>query len=136
MKLVSVCTCTSLTDDGYPSDVKSVFTELDETVVIWAKLAEVRQDTSVKMDWFAPNKQRLLSVNIDVEACTDQRPFRCVWSFMKIPLARQVEHGFGVWEVFLQPFNDACRFRLADISNGYGSKGSRPEAAIILDKVY
>lgn len=136
MKLLSHCTCTGLTEGREPRGVKSAFTELDEVVVVWAKVAEVPIHTKLRMDWFSPNKQRLITVTIEVEATTDQIPFRYAWSYLKVPLVRHIDQGFGLWEVVLQPFDQACQFRLIDVSPGYRTNGSGPVTSLVLNKVY
>lgn len=136
LRVLTLCSCSSLTNDLEPFGPKSVFSGLDEHVVVWARIADIKKETRVQMDWYNPNQDHVFSVFMDVRACTDERPTRVVWSHMRVPLVHHIQHGLGIWEVRLNAVDKVCRFRVIDVSSDYSRNHSKSVTSTFLDRRY
>lgn len=106
IKIINIYSCNNLAEDFTPVNIKTIFNELDQHIIVWCKAKEIKTNTDITMEWFNPENKRVFSIKIVIEKTTKQRPFRYFWSAMKFNLINGIDvKTEGKWTVVVKPYD-------------------------------
>lgn len=106
INIINIYSCNNLTEDLTPINIKTIFNDLDQHIIVWYKAEKIKANTEVTMEWFNPENKRVFSIQTTVEKTTNQQPFRYFWSIMKFNLINGINvKTEGKWTVVVKPFN-------------------------------
>lgn len=135
IEIVNIYSCTDLDNELKPVNVKTVFNQLDEVIIIWCKAVNVKRDIQVSMEWYNPDNRLIFTINVNVEATNEERPFRYFWSIMKYKLIHAIEgKKYGKWTVKINPLDIAYEFVINELTVTYGYKTKAVSNTSLFDK--
>lgn len=123
IEIVNICSCTELDNKLNPVNIKNIFNQLDEVIIVWCKAVNIKQDIQISMEWYNPDNMPVFKINVKVEATDEEHPFRYFWSMMKHKLLYAIEgKKFGKWTVNISPFGVKNEFVINELAVNYGDK--------------
>lgn len=106
IKLEHACVCGWLNQEYNPMEIKEIFSEKDDLVIIWARVKEVKSDSEIEMIWLNPNNKETINISVLVEKTTEERKYRNVWTVAETKGLKLLENCYGKWTVLIKHNED------------------------------
>jgi len=99
-------------------NIKKVFSEVDDFIIVWCQAKNIKKESQVSMEWYNPEGKLVFTINIDVKPTNQEHPYRYFWSVMRYNFINAIKGKvFGVWKVKIKPFDIEYEFVIKDLKS-------------------